>query len=165
MSANGALPTEYIVIRRWTRFQHYRKRNPPWIKNHTELLHSDNYLSLTGDQRAILHGLWLEYASSHAQLVADTASLTRRLNLRVTWAQLRRLEYKGFIEFALAPREQDASYTRAQTEAEAEAEEKQVQVQSQRPSPRPEASYDGFERISKFVTGLDWTESHEGEDA
>lgn len=120
----GRRPDEYVVVRNWRRFQHYKERNPPWIKNHVELLHSDNYLRLTGEQRAILHGLWLEYSSSHCQLAADTSSLSRRLNLRVTRAQLERLQYYGFIEIALAPSVQHASATRAREEAEAEAEQK-----------------------------------------
>ena len=49
----------WIEIPNWDRFQHYRDRDPPWIKFYTELLHDPDYLALSGDQRAILHGLWL----------------------------------------------------------------------------------------------------------
>lgn len=116
----------WIVIPGWDRFQHYRDRQPPWIKVYTDLLHRDEYLSLTGDQRAILHGLWLEYASSSRRLRADTRSLTSRLRLRVTSAQLECLNHAGFIEFSaskpLAERLQDASASRAREETEAERE-------------------------------------------
>jgi hypothetical protein len=104
---------EYIVIRNWETFQHYKNRNPPWIKTYTELLSSDEYLGLSGHRRALLHGLWLEYARSHRRLALDTASLSRRLNLRVTSADIESLNDAGFIEVsastAQAPRNQSAS--------------------------------------------------------
>lgn len=99
----------YIVIRNWRKFQHYRDRTPKWIKNETELLHNEAYLNLSGHQRAVLHGLWLEYASSRCQLPLNTASITARLGLRVSSRQLDALNHAGFIEYTLAPRYQDAS--------------------------------------------------------
>lgn len=102
-----------IVIAGWDRFQHYKDRWPPWIKNYTELLADDDYLSLSGHRRSILHGLWLAYAMSHGRLTDDTASLSRRLSLRVTTADLEALNHAGFIHFsastALAERSNGAS--------------------------------------------------------
>lgn len=122
-SPNGNKPADlYIIVRHWRRFQMYRDRNPPWIKNHVELLHSDNYLDLPGDCRSILHGLWLEYASANAQLRLNTRSLSYRLRLRVTRQQLDRLVHAGYIEYAQTPRLQDVVPTRARGEAETETQ-------------------------------------------
>lgn len=114
----------WIEIPNWDRFQHYRDRDPPWIKFYTELLHDPDYLALSGDQRAILHGLWLEYASSRRRLRAETRSLSSRLLLRVTKRQLETLNHAGFITILaskpLASRYQDASATRARGETERE---------------------------------------------
>jgi hypothetical protein len=110
----------YIVVTNWRRFQYYRNRNPPWIKNLTQLLHDDNYLSLPPGTRALLHGLWLEYASSNARVRLDTRSLSARLRLRVTKQQLDWLERKGFIEYAQTPRRQDVVTSRAREEEETE---------------------------------------------
>jgi len=123
----------WIEIPRWRDFQHYdpAKRTPPWVKTYTRLMSDGAYLDLTGDQRAILHGLWLEYASSSCRLRAETRSLTRRLNLRVTRAQLERLEEAGFIRLSastmLAKRLQTASDSRAGVETETEIEASQVE--------------------------------------
>jgi len=87
-----------ITIRNWDRFQHYKDRDPPWIKNYTALLHDESYRELSMADRGVLHGLWLEYASSHRVLRGDTASITRRLGQRVTRTQLERLNDAGFIE-------------------------------------------------------------------
>lgn len=90
----------YIVMHDWERFQHYKDRSPKWIKNYTELLHDEAYRSLSGQCRAVLHGLWLEYASSRCQLLVNTSSLSSRLGLRVTMKQLDSLSHAGFITFS-----------------------------------------------------------------
>jgi len=92
-----------IVPRNWDAFQHTdatkRGHNPRWIKNYTALLSDDNYLDLTPSRRAILHGLWLEYARSGRELRENTRSLSRRLQLKVTTRDLEALNHAGFIEF------------------------------------------------------------------
>ncbi|CAN5777571.1 hypothetical protein BH20ACT14_BH20ACT14_01710 [soil metagenome] len=95
----------YIVVRNWEKFQNadvWKKSGgrPPWIKTYTALLHDDAYIELTPHQRAVLHGLWLAYASSARQLRLNTRSLSRRLGLRVSSQQLEALKYAGFIEFS-----------------------------------------------------------------
>lgn len=105
----------YIWMRNWERFQHYKDRTPDWIKAYTELMSSDDYLRLSLGRRGILHGLWLEFASSRRRLLLDTAIISRRLNGRVTMADIDSLNHAGFLEIVasgvLAEREQ--AYSRA----------------------------------------------------
>ena len=89
----------YIVIPRWDEFQHYKGREPKWIKVYTRLLHDDAYLELSGTQRAVLHGLWILYAESGRKLPVNTSKLSRKLSLRVTKRTLESLNHAGFIEF------------------------------------------------------------------
>jgi hypothetical protein len=95
-----SLPAGALVIPGWERFQHYKDRNPPWIKTYTELLSDEAYLQLSGHRRAILHGLWLEYARSNCRLSLDTRTLTRRLGLKVSSSDLQALHDAGFITAA-----------------------------------------------------------------
>jgi len=103
----------WIVIPNWDMFQHYKDRDPSWIKTYVSLTASDQYLALSGHRRGALHGIWLEYARSHGQLRFDTLTLSRRLNLRVSTADLEALNHAGFIDVAaskpLAIRYQPAS--------------------------------------------------------
>ena len=119
----------YIQIPDWERFQHYKDRDPPWIKNYVKLLHKDEYLSLSGHARGILHGIWMTYSTSHRQLRGDTATLSRRLNLKVTRHDLEALVQAGFIQLVastvLAKRYQDASKTLALARARALAIEEE----------------------------------------
>lgn len=103
----------WIVIPNWDSFQHYRHRRPRWIKLYADLLSDPDWLGLTWHQRGILVSLWLEYATSRGQVPDNTASLSRRLNGRVTKVQLDALKEAGFIDFSasrpLAIGYQDAS--------------------------------------------------------
>ncbi len=89
---------KWIVIPHWDRFQHYKNRNPVWIKVYPELLSDEAYLGLTFHQRGVLHSLWMEYARAQRQLPGSTLTLTRRLGDRVTTATLEALNHAGFIQ-------------------------------------------------------------------
>lgn len=151
--------TRYISVRNWRKFQHYdpEKRTPPWIKNMTELMSSDTYLSLSAAERGVLHGLWLEYARSRCELRLDvvsdpracgddtasvprgyrldTARLTRRLGVRVSNKTLAALNHAGFITIvaskALAEGYRDASPRARAEEVEAEVE-KEVEEEKEK---------------------------------
>ncbi|HYW86318.1 MAG TPA: hypothetical protein VFB50_01000 [Chloroflexota bacterium] len=98
-----------IVIPNWDRFQHYTARRPAWIKNYTELLDDQRYLKLTPNRRALLHGLWLMYASSRRELTDNTSILSSRLRQRVTSRDLAALNHAGFIRFSF--RNPEESFT------------------------------------------------------
>lgn len=110
-------PTEkWIVIPKWDGadgFQHYKNRDPIWIKAYTRLLSDRAFLSLTYHQRGLLLSIWLEYARGNRQLSDSTVGLTRQLGQRVLRRDLEALSHAGFITFSasrpLAPRYQDAS--------------------------------------------------------
>ena len=146
----------WIVVRNWDKFQHYKNRNPPWIKLYLELHHDDNYMRLSGNRRAILTSVWVEYGLSQRCVPLDPKLLGRRFNLNVKMADLEALNHAGFIIFAaskpLAPRYQDASASRALArERDKEETQRQEQEQEQegsnviakeRRTPSFEASYE-----------------------
>lgn len=96
--------TDYIHIRNWDKFQHRdvarAERPPRWIRVYTELLSDEAFLGLSEHRRLILVCVWLEYARTRARLPLDTRSLSRRLQLRVTTADLEALNHAGFIHFS-----------------------------------------------------------------
>ncbi len=117
----------WIVIPRWDDFQHYKDRDPVWIKNHRALLHNDAYIGLTLHQRGVLHGLWLEYAASNREIRDSTSTVTRRLGERVTRATLDALNHAGFLEYS-ASRPLASCYSREETEREEETDKEQEQT-------------------------------------
>ena len=132
---------KYLVVERWEEFQHYKNRAPLWIKNYTRLLHDDTYLGLSSHRRAVLHGLWLVYASSSCQLVFDHGSLSRRLHLRVTSADLIALRKAGFIKVS-ASKPLASGYQGAGLEVEKEKEKKPPSPPSGKSRACPECGLD-----------------------
>lgn len=133
-------PQQWIVVPNWfgqddpsEGLQHYKDREPKWIKNYRRLLYKDEYRDLSGHCRAILHGVWLEYASTDGRLRADSSSLSSRLALRVTSKHIESLSHAGFIVLSaskpLALSEQNASLE-VETEEETDTEKRKDVVKS-----------------------------------
>lgn len=139
----------YIWIPNWDGpdgFQHYKGRDPIWIKNYTRLLSHDEYLALSSHRRGLLHGIWLAFASSARRLRGDTRSLSSRLQMKVSTADLTSLSDAGFIEViasnVLAKRLQAASDVLALTRAGAGSRELEGELEEEPvPVPVPEANY------------------------
>lgn len=119
----------WIVIPNWhgedgeEGLQHYRDRDPIWIKNYRRLLVNPDYLNLTAPARALLHGLWLLYASSDGAVPEQTSYLSRALALRVSNTQVEALNHAGFIQLS-ASKPLALRYQRASPEREGEKEKK-----------------------------------------
>jgi hypothetical protein len=128
----------WIVVNNWERFQHLDvtrsgSGSPVWIKNYTRLMNDDDYLALSPNRVAILHRLWLEYASSSARVRADTRWLSRRLFLRVTTKDLEALNHAGFISFSTRkPHVGDVSDTRPRVYAEEERRKEKTSAEQRR---------------------------------
>lgn len=114
----------WIVVPNWHELQHYVDRDPTWIKLYRGLASNPDWKNLSGHRRAVLVGIWLEYASSDGQLhldtrsynsrtTLDTRSLSSRITLRVTSDDLKALTDAEFLAFSasrpLALRYQAAS--------------------------------------------------------
>jgi hypothetical protein len=116
--------SEWISVVGWDDFQHYKDRNPLWIKVYTRLLGDDAYLDLSEHRALMLHRLWLEYARTGCALRVDTARLSRRLSVKVTRSDLDSLNHAGFIDIvaskALAEGYQPASPRASRGETETE---------------------------------------------
>lgn len=89
----------WISVRNWRKFQHYdpAKRQPPWIKNYTELTDDDAYGGLTLRQRGLLHGIWLAYARSRCGLrVARVGLMVGDDTVRIR--DIESLSHAGFLD-------------------------------------------------------------------
>lgn len=110
----------WVVVPNWDRFQHYRDRDPRWIKLHRSLASDPDWWDLSGHRRAVLVGIWLEYATTNRRLPDDTSTLSRRIGVRVTRPDVEALVAAGFIQISaskpLAPSYQDASPEKTRTE-------------------------------------------------
>jgi hypothetical protein len=116
-----------IRPKKWNEFQHYSRRNPPWIKLHRRMLDDFDFQCLPLASKALAPMLWLLCSEqTNATIDANPAKLAFRLRLRQTdvIAGLNPLIEAGFFEDAskvLASCLHDAIPER-ETEAETDTE-------------------------------------------
>lgn len=131
-----------LVVKGWADFQHYKDRNPPWIRLHKKLLDNFDFHCLPVASRALAPMLWLLASESMDGVIEATAEqLAFRLRHPVEEIEeaLKPLIDKGFFELAsgtLATCSQRA-VPEAETEAEALQKAPTVLVASASPPRLP----------------------------
>ncbi|NEX62466.1 hypothetical protein [Noviherbaspirillum galbum] len=86
---------EMFVIKNWNSFQHYGKRNPPWIKLHRAVLDDYQFCTLPDPSKAHLMLLWLYASQNNGRVPADVLFLEKKLS--VTDLDLRIFVDRGFL--------------------------------------------------------------------
>lgn len=69
------------AIKNWNQFQHYGKRNPPWIKLHRAVIDDYAFCSLDDKQKGHLVMLWLYASQNNGKIPNDPPFLERKLSL------------------------------------------------------------------------------------
>jgi hypothetical protein len=116
-----------ITIKNWKQFQHYNKRNPPWIRLYRSLIDDYEFACLPDASRALAPCIWLlasEYPDG--EITASRAAIAFRLHISEAKLEsaLKPLIDNGFIIDAstmLARRYQDAT-PETETETETDTE-------------------------------------------
>ena len=85
----------WIIVPNWDRFQHYRDREPIWIKLYLELRDRDDWGDLSWAQRGLLVSVWMEFGASRGVLRAS--SLSQRCRQKTRKDTLDSLVSAGFI--------------------------------------------------------------------
>lgn len=117
-----------LKIRNWEKFQHYKHRNPPWIKLQTDTFQNYDFACLQDASKLLAICYWtLAARSKTGEVPADFEYVKRQCNLSdlVTVEHLKELISCGFIEDAsnvLASCKQNAIPER---EGEAYSEERE----------------------------------------
>lgn len=83
-------------IKNWTRFQHYKDRNPPWIKLHVEILASEDWVTLD-DASKLLMLVCMMIAAKHDGCVPDNPAYIRRVSYTAKLPNLKPLIACGFL--------------------------------------------------------------------
>ena len=71
----------YLRVKNWTEFQHYKDRNPPWIKLHRTLLDDYEFSRLQDASKAHLILIWLFASQKNGRVPEDPAFLKKKLGL------------------------------------------------------------------------------------
>lgn len=111
---------EYLRVKNWERYQHYKNRYPPWIKLHAGLLEDYDFECLPDASKLLAICIWmLASRVGHNKIPNDLPWLTRKLPIKAK-IDLTPLIDAGFLECL-----RDASTTLAPCLRDADSEERQ----------------------------------------
>jgi len=71
----------FLAIKNWSTFQHYGKRNPPWIKLHRAIMDDYAFCSLPDVAKGHLILLWLYASQNNGSVPHDVPFLERKLSI------------------------------------------------------------------------------------
>lgn len=150
---------ERIKIENWDEFQHYKKRNPPWIKLHGALLQNYEYRSLKDGEKLLLLSLWmLRSRISHdipkdPHYIAEVTGITGKANIQA-------LVNAGFVScyqdasIMLATCKRTPKKQCAPVETETETEERIYMSENDSPENEEKGS-EGLTLVEEFESGWD----------
>ena len=139
-AGGGAYMSAVIVIAAWEKFQHYKDRDPPWVKLYRDLLTAESWVLGTDDSRLVqvasmlLAARYRNATPLNYPLFRKVASID--LSEAKFHAAIKHLAATGFLEIQgdTEPRKQSASKPLASctSETEAETDKEAEQIQSAR---------------------------------
>jgi hypothetical protein len=90
-----------LKIKNWERFQHYKHRNPPWIKLHRELLSSETWVLLSDASRVLAIALMLLAGGNdnHFEDTEDSKRYIKRVAYLDDTPNFEPLIKCGFLEY------------------------------------------------------------------
>lgn len=102
--------SDYLSIPKWEEFQHYKDRNPPWIKLHNQLLENYEFECLPDASKAHLLCIWMFASRTNNKLRNDSKWIARKIGAN-TKVDIDLLIEAGFLQLnqGLQDMEQDAS--------------------------------------------------------
>src|SRR3990167_5401921 len=110
-----------FLVRNWRKFQHYKNRNPPWIKLHFELFSSKDWVTLDDASRVLAVACML-IASRNDGYVPNRPSYIRRVAYLNRQPNFKPLIDCGFLEILQADASTLQADARPETETETETE-------------------------------------------
>lgn len=164
----------FYKIKNWAEFQHYKDRNPPWIKLHRALLDDVRFMRLTDLQRGHLMMIWIVASQNGGTIPDDPKFVQARIGASRP-VDLKVFEDAGFLlpdhdaSDTLAPRKQDASTmlaTRLQLATvnprlEEERREEEIRAASAASPPRKKSRLPDDFAISDRVRAWAIAKSHD----
>lgn len=86
----------FLEVKNFEQFQHYKQRNPPWIKLHAALLDDYEFARLPDAAKMHLMGIWILASKTGNKIPADAEWIAKRIGA-TTPIDLEFLVSTGFI--------------------------------------------------------------------
>lgn len=89
---------DYLKVKNWDEYQHYKDRCPPWIKLHTKILNDRAFAMLSCASRGLLMQLWILASEHDGKVPNDLEEIKFRLRDNTIKAEdVNRLISLGFL--------------------------------------------------------------------
>lgn len=113
----------HIQIKNWGEHQHYKDRNPPWIKLHVKILNDMSFMMLAPASKCLLMLLWVLAAENNGEINFSEEELKFRLrDSKFSRSSLTPLIHSGFISVLASASSELASAPKSCSETETETE-------------------------------------------
>ena len=124
--------TRYFRVVNLEKYQHYKHRNPPWIKLHASTLEDYDFGRLQDASKMHLCAIWLLASRTGNKIPYDAEWIAKKIDATSN-VDLAALEYAGFIELT-----GDASDSLATCKQSAPPEtERERESEREKPTPKP----------------------------
>lgn len=92
--------SDFLAVKDWNRFQHYKYGTPVWIKLHKSLLDNMDFRLLPAAARALLIDIWLIASENWGLIPADPTLIAFRVraDVRETTEAMAHILAAGFLE-------------------------------------------------------------------
>jgi hypothetical protein len=130
---------DQLKVKNWEQFQHYRDRNPPWIKLHFALLASEDWVTLD-DASKLLAVVCMLIASRNNGMVPNNPAYLKRVAYLDRVPKLKPLIDCGFLEIpqaAASVAQAHDSELQADARPETETESENIDSLSETSSDQP----------------------------
>lgn len=137
-----------LVVKNWSNFQHYKDRNPPWIKLHKTLLDDFTFHRLPVASKALAPCIWLLASESEDGSVAhdpEMIAFRLRMTVKEVEAAIQPLVSAGFLTLLQDASEPLAGALQGASNVLALARSRETEAETEKDS-RASRS-DGFERF------------------
>lgn len=89
---------KYVEVVNWDQFQHYKDRNPPWIKLHSQLLENYDFTCLPDCSKSHLLGIWMLASRTDNKVPANPQWIGNKLGATEP-VDLDLLIKRGFLKY------------------------------------------------------------------
>ncbi len=129
-----------LRVKNWERYQHYRRRRPPWIKIHVKLLADRRFMALSLSARGLLMQLWVLASELDGHVPYDIEELRFRLRVEdLTDEDLKPLLDGGFLVLCKHVQASDSTCSVSGTIVSPEVQSTETKI----PPPTPPAAAGG----------------------
>lgn len=120
------LKPQFLRVRNWEKFQHYKNRRPPWIKLHVETLDDYELMHLDNDAQLVYERLLLLAARTDNNISHDPDWIGGQIvqDPRIVQAAVETLINTGFLSVAGRKRSASKAIATRKQSADSEAEQK-----------------------------------------